>query len=48
MPDLGQYAWVVLSSWAVGLVLIAGLVWQSVARARRVKAELDRIEGGGT
>lgn len=45
MPDLGKYAAVVLWSWGVGLGLIAGLVWASISRARRVKAELDRIEG---
>lgn len=45
MVALGQYAGVVLSAWGVGLVLIGALVWHSIARARRVKAELERIEG---
>lgn len=45
MLDLGQYAVVVLSSWAITLGLIGVLVWHSIARARRVRAELQRIEG---
>jgi len=48
MPELGQYAGAVLASWGIGLGLIGALIWQSIARARRVKAELERIEGGGT
>lgn len=44
MPDLGKYAGAVLSSYAVSLVLIVALVVLSVWRARRIKAELDRIE----
>ena len=46
IPDLGQYAGPVLSSYAVSLVLIAALVALSVARARRVKARLDKVEKG--
>ncbi|WP_375257908.1 heme exporter protein CcmD [Citreimonas sp.] len=45
MPDLGSYAIYVLSSYAVSLGLIGALVWASVARARRVRAQLDEIEG---
>lgn len=48
MPELGQYAGVVLSAWGVGLGLIVALVWASITRARRVKAELERIERGGS
>jgi heme exporter protein D len=44
MPDLGSYGVYVLSSYAVSLGLIALLVWFSVARARRVRAQLDEIE----
>ncbi|MCH2095099.1 MAG: heme exporter protein CcmD [Rhodobacteraceae bacterium] len=44
MPDLGKYAAAVLSSYAVSLALLAVLVWVSVRRARRVKAELDKVE----
>lgn len=45
MPDLGQYAFEVLSSWGASLALLAVLILLSWRRARRVKAELDRIEG---
>ncbi|SMX50876.1 heme exporter protein CcmD [Maliponia aquimaris] len=44
MPELGKYAGAVLSSYAVSLVLIVALVAVSVWRARRVRAELKRIE----
>lgn len=44
MPDLGKYAGAVLSSYAVSLILIIALVAFSIWRARRVRAELDRIE----
>lgn len=44
MPDLGKYADAVLSSYAVSIVLIVVLVALSVARARKVKADLKRIE----
>ncbi len=46
MPELGKYAGYVLSSYAVSLLLIVVLVLMSVLRARRIKAELDRIESG--
>lgn len=44
MPDLGKYATEVLSAYGVSLVLIALIVWASLARARKVKAELAAIE----
>lgn len=44
MPDLGKYAGAVLSSYAVSLALIVALVAVSIWRARRVRAELKRIE----
>ncbi|MBS0123907.1 heme exporter protein CcmD [Aestuariicoccus sp. KMU-90] len=44
MPDLGKYAVYVLSSYAVSIALIVALVALSVARARKVKRDLDRIE----
>ncbi|WP_417721493.1 heme exporter protein CcmD [Salipiger sp.] len=48
MPDLGKYAFAVLASYGVSLGLIVALVVVSVARARRVRAQLDRIEGRRT
>jgi len=44
MPDLAPYTAQVLAAYAVSLALIAGLVVASVARARRVREELRRIE----
>lgn len=42
--DLGKYAFEVLASYGVTLGLLALLIGLSVARARRVKAELAKIE----
>ena len=45
MPDLGKYADTVLSSYAVSLLLIVGLIWWSLCAARKARAELDDVEG---
>ena len=45
MPDLGQYSTEVLSAYGVSIVILVVIVWQSFARARKVKAELERVEG---
>ncbi len=45
MPELGKYATEVLSSYGVSIVILVAIIWMSFARARRVKAMLDRIEG---
>ena len=47
MPDLGKYADVVLGSYAVSLTLIVLLVALSIRRARKVRAELEQVEGRG-
>ena len=44
MPDLGKYAEAVLSSYAISLVLLAGIVLVSLRRAKRVKKELEDVE----
>ena len=44
MPDLGKYADTVLSAYAVSLLLLVLLVWLSIRRDRRVKAQLADIE----
>ncbi len=44
MPDLGAYAFAVLSSYGVTIVLLAVIVLVSVWRARKVKTVLDEIE----
>jgi heme exporter protein D len=44
MPDLGKYAEAVLSSYAISIALIIGLIVVSVMRANRVKKQLQEIE----
>ncbi|MDT8327662.1 MAG: heme exporter protein CcmD [Roseovarius sp.] len=44
MPDLGKYAEAVLSSYAVSIALIIGLIVFSVMRANRVRKQLEQIE----
>jgi heme exporter protein D len=44
MPDLGRYAVEVLSAYAVSIVLLVAIVALSVARARRVRRDLDEAE----
>ena len=44
MPDLGSYTVEVLSSYAVTLGLLAGIVWLSIARARKVRRALEEAE----
>jgi heme exporter protein D len=44
MPDLGKYAFAVLSSYGVAIAMILMLVGQSVRRSRKMKAELDAVE----
>ncbi len=43
-PDLGKYAFAVLASYGVSLGLIIALVALSLRRARRIRAELEKIE----
>ena len=45
MPGLGKYADTVLSSYAVSLLLIVGLIWWSLRAARKARADLDDVEG---
>lgn len=44
LPDLGRYTIYVLSSYGVTLALMLGLVWLSVRRSAKVKAQLDKLE----
>lgn len=44
MPDLGKYAFEVLSAYAVSFGLLAGLLALVVMRGARVKRELREIE----
>lgn len=44
MPDLGKYGTEVLSAYGATIVLLAGLVWLTWARSRRVRAALEAAE----
>jgi heme exporter protein D len=44
MPDLGKYAFAVLSSYGVTIALLIVIVMASLYRARKVRAALDEIE----
>ncbi len=44
MPDLGKYAFEVLSSYGVTLILLAVIVLVSLRRARKVRVALDEVE----
>ena len=44
MPDLGKYAAEVMMSYGGTILLLAGITGLSVARYRRLKAEMDRVE----
>lgn len=48
MPDLGKYADTVLSAYGASIVLLLVLVWLSLRRGRKVRAELAEIEKRGT
>ena len=47
MIDLGKYATTVLMAYGVSLVLIAGLVWQTVAANARARRALEEHERDG-
>ncbi|MCL3882798.1 heme exporter protein CcmD [Marivita sp. GX14005] len=44
MPDLGKYAFEVLSSYGVTLLLLCAVVFVSLRRARKVRTALDEVE----
>lgn len=47
MIDLGRYATTVLAAYGVSLVLIAGLVWHTVAANARARRALEEHERNG-
>ena len=47
MIDLGRYAGTVLAAYGVSLLLLAGLVWHSVAANARARRELKKQEDHG-
>ena len=44
MPDLGKYAFAVLASYGSSLALLAVIFWASLRRARRIRADLEKVE----
>lgn len=44
MPDLGKYAFAVLASYGVSVVLVLGIVALSVWQGARVKRALAEVE----
>ncbi len=46
MPDLGQYATVVLSAYGIGIVLLLVLTVMSLIRGSKTKRELAALESG--
>lgn len=45
MPELGKYAFAVLSSYGVSILLILGLVVYSILRGQKIKKQLAEVEG---
>ncbi|MBU0781661.1 heme exporter protein CcmD [Loktanella salsilacus] len=46
MPDLGKYAFEVLTAYAASIAVLAVLIGASLRRSRRVKAALEAVERG--
>lgn len=44
MPDLGKYAASVLSAYGASIFILVVLIWASLARAARVKKNLEDFE----
>lgn len=44
IPELGKYAGAVLSAYAVSFVFLGLIVWASVKRARKIRAQLEEVE----
>lgn len=47
MIDLGRYAGTVLAAYGVSILLIAGLVWHTVAANARARRALQEFERNG-
>lgn len=44
MPDLGKYAFAVLSSYGVTILLLGGLIGLTIQRGLKVRKRLEEIE----
>lgn len=42
MIELGKYTGTVLSAYGVSLLLLLGIIWQSLAANRRARRELEK------
>ncbi len=47
MIDLGKYAGTVLAAYGVSIVLLTGIIWQSLAANARARRELEKHEKHG-
>lgn len=47
MIDLGKYAGTVLAAYGVSIVLLIGIIWQSLAASVRARRELEKHEKHG-
>ncbi|HRO15866.1 MAG TPA: heme exporter protein CcmD [Paracoccus sp. (in: a-proteobacteria)] len=47
MMELGKYAGPVLTAWGVSLVLLAGILVQTLLANARARRDLDRVERRG-
>lgn len=47
MTELGKYAGTVLAAYGVSLVLLLGIVWQSLAANARARRALEKQEHHG-
>lgn len=44
MVDLGKHSVEILASYGASLAMLGGLIWISLRRARKMRAELTRME----
>ena len=44
IPDLGKYADAVLSAYGISVLLLAGLIWLSLAQSARARKKLSDEE----
>lgn len=47
MIELGKYAGTVLAAYGVSVLLLAGVVWHSVAANARARRDLEKQENHG-
>ena len=45
MIDLGKYTATVLAAYGISILLLVGLIWQTIAANARARRELNEQEG---